>query len=223
MTDPIDRARMYVHEDVHNLANQVPDYLPNMGGHWPFSEDIRHDLVGIFGQVRPIGRWPRAVNLWEIDWPRLAGQLVEQFGEERVANPEFETWWRRSLTHRKGGFDRFMFAGAGSPPLAAIQQGERLPCLIQQKASVRRGAAGDYLASIVENATSALRGSGWRPLMWFECMHSPDTFVYFAGPDWSDVLQVAAALPAPDPAWQVSVELTSALEAWDESLYLRRG
>ena len=40
----MDRSRVYIHEDVHNLANQVSNYLPNMGGHWPFSEDIRHEI-----------------------------------------------------------------------------------------------------------------------------------------------------------------------------------
>jgi hypothetical protein len=218
----IDRSRMYLHEDVHILANQVSPYLPNMGSHWPFSEDIRHDLVGIFGQLRPCGQWPRAVNLWEVDWPRLAAQLTEQFGEARVASPEFETWWRRSLTQRKGGFDRFMFPGPGSPSLAEIQTGEQLPCVLQQKSRVRHGAAEDYLANFAERAARELAGSPWQPLMWFTCMHSAETFVYLAGPSWDGVLDVAAILPGRDPSWGQTALLTSALKPWEHSRYLQR-
>lgn len=218
----VDRTRMYIHEDVHILANQVPNYLPNMGSHWPFSEAIRHDLVGIFGQLRPCGRWPRSVNLWEVDWPRLAAQLTEQFGETRVASPEFETWWRRSLTQRKGGFDRFLFPGPGSPRLADIQAGERLPCVIQQKSRVRPGAGEDYLADFADRASEQLKGSPWRPLMWFSCMHSAETFVYLAGPSWDRVLDAAELLRGGDDSWGQVPTLTSALQAWEESLYLRR-
>jgi hypothetical protein len=42
-----------------------------------------------------------------------------------------------------------------------------------------------------------------------------------AAPDWSRVLDLADALPQPDPAWQADVE-TIALQAWAGSNYLKR-
>jgi hypothetical protein len=217
-----DRSRMYIHEDVHILPNMVAPYLPNMGGFWPFSEDIRHDLVGIFGQLRPLGQWPRSVNLWEVDWPRMAAQITQQFGETREASPKFETWWRRSLTHRKGGFDRWMFPGPGSPRLADITTGELRPCVLQQKSRVRPGASDDYLADFAGRARLELAGSGWQPMMWFSCMHSSETFVYLAGTSWDGALDAAAVLPGRDKSWEQTALLTSALKPWENSRYLQR-
>ena len=223
---------IYIHEDVVVRPGRVGAYLANQGTTWPFSDIHRYDLVAMLGQLRPFGRWPRAVNIWEADWARLWNVLGEQYSEPVPAAPEapptvpppdaaFDAWWRRSAVDREGGWDRFMRPGPGCPALVDLQHGEPRPCVVQQVIRLRSGAQTDVLAWIGEVVRPAIADTGWRPLLWLGAVHGSNVTVLLGAPVWDGVLDLARALPALDPSWD-AVVTTSALQAWGPSRYLER-
>lgn len=217
-------GRVYVHEDVFVRAHQVANYQENQGTWWSFSPDLRYDLVGIFAQLRPAGRWPRAVNLWEADWRRLTGALHEQFGEVggTARDQAHNDWFAESAGQRAGGWDRLMLPGPGSPALAELQRGEPRPCVVQQRVRLALGAQHDYLAWFGEVAAPAVEATrAWRPLMWLGALHGSTAVTYFGAPRWDALDELAACLPAPEPGWAACVE-TSLLSAWTGSGLLQR-
>ena len=217
--------RIYVHEDVYLNPGRAEQYLPNQGSHWGFSPELRWDLVGIFEQHHALGTWPRAVNLWETDWPRLAGMLTEQFGAQAppAVDPslDFTRWWLTSSGDRRGGWDRFTRPGPGSPALREIT-GPLRPCVVQQMVRLRHGARDDYLAWFGDAVPSATAGGAWQPLMWLGALHDARAIVYFASTTWRGLGELAASLPTPDAAWS-AVAHSAALRPWAQSQYLHGG
>jgi hypothetical protein len=211
--------RIYIHEDVHLLANMAPDYLDNMGPTWPFSDEVRSDLVFISAQLRPAGRWPRAATLWETTAGRLVGYLGEQHSGNVRDAEEFEQWWRRSLKHRSGGHDRFLVPGPKSPAMADLGPCGELSCLLEQVISVRSGLADEYLEWVEDAVVPSVSGTGWRGLMWLKALHGSEVYLYFAGSEWSAVDRLAGALPFPDPAFEATTS-TALLRPWAASGYL---
>jgi hypothetical protein len=213
-------SKLYLWEDVYVSAGRTPHYIQNQGNEWSFAPELRFPLFGIFGHLRPLGEAPRAVNLWELDWRRMWGFLSEQYGKVPPAH-SFEAWWTRSNVDRTGGWDRFMVPGPGCPTLEETARGVRRPCIIQQKVRLRQGAADEYLDWFSKKAKPAAVRIGWQPVKWLSALHSSFVVTMFAAPDWSRVLDLASALPQPDPAWQADVE-TIALQAWAGSNFLKR-
>ena len=218
-------SRVYVHEDVFLNPGRADEYLPNQGSTWPFDPRYRNDLVGIFEQLRPFGHWPRAVNLWESDWDRMARYLTEQFGAEPPPVDDeprdFEQWWRSSSGHRWGGWDRFMRPGPGSPGLFELA-GPPRPCVVQQTLRLRHGVLDDYLAWFGSTVPAALDGAAWQPLMWLGALHDARVIVYFASTSWRGLGELGTRLPVPDPTWG-TVAHTAALRPWAQSQYLHGG
>lgn len=214
--------RIYIHEDVHLHPRQAGAYLESVGSHFPFRSDAASELVGTWAQLRPMGRWPRAVNLWELDWERLARMVEQQYGEG-AHEPRFDEWWKRLASQRKGGWDRVLRPGPGSPDLDSLRAGPRLPCVLKHWVTVRPGAVEEYLSWVAETAAPAAEGAGWRLLMWFGAVHGAgEAIALFAAPDWSRLGDLARALPAPATDLGATVD-ASALQAWPGSRYLDRG
>jgi hypothetical protein len=209
---------LYEHEDVFTLPGQVKTYMGNMGRTWPLNEDSRFDLVGVFAQLRPCGRWPRAVNLWEMSWRKLCLATEQQYLDPR---PLMEGWWLKSNVERSGGWDRFCKPGPGSRSLGELANGPPLPCVVQQIVRLRDGAKDDYLAWVNERVAPRVAQTPWRTLMWLGALHGPMAIVYHAAPAWSALAELSSALPLPDPAWRATADSTL-LEAWNESAYLQR-
>jgi hypothetical protein len=225
MTSHGTEGHVYIHEDVVVRATRTAAYLANQGSWWSFSEEYRYDLVGIFGQLRPAGRWPRAVNLWEADWHRIEHVFDEQFGTPATQAPVDERhndWWRRSAGDRSGGWDRLMVPGPGSRALAELQEGTPRPCVVQQVIALRHGAQQDFLAWVGERVPAAVDGSGWELLMSLRALHGSTATVLYGAPTWDGVGQLAGLLPVPDPDWRPEVT-TSLLQAWEGSALLQRG
>jgi hypothetical protein len=209
---------IYGHEDVFTQPGETANYLGNQGSHWPFTEDCRYDLVGIFARLRPLGRWPRAVNLWEMTWDKMFRAMEQQFFDP---TPRLDQWWIKSNNQRSGGWDRFCTPGPGSPSLEAVATGPLRPCVVQQYVRLRAGVKDEYLAWVNESVAPSVDQSGWKTLMWMGALHGSIAIVYHAAPTWDSLLDLAPALPRPDAAWQAVVE-TSSLQAWPKSQYLQR-
>jgi len=213
---------LYLHEDVYLNPGQADDYLPNLGSKWPFDPAHRFDLVGVFEQLRPFGQWPRAVNLWEVDWDRISHVFTEQFGATappETEHQDFAKWWLTSSGERWGGWDRFMRPGPGSPALRELT-GPRRPCVVQQVVRLRHGALDDYLAWFGADVAAALEGAAWLPLLWLGALHDPRAIVYFAAESWHGLGELAQQLPVPDPQWHAAAT-TAALRPWSESAFLQ--
>jgi hypothetical protein len=215
-------GHLYIHEDVFIEPHRADAYLANQGSTWVFSEECRHDLLGIFAQLRVEGTWPRAVNLWEADWSRMVQAVTEQFGSSAQDAATFEEWWNRSLSDRTGGFDRWLRPAPDSPALADLARGPRRPCTVQQVWQVRPGAVDELLAWSGGAQAPAAEKSGWQPGVRLAALHSASAYIYWHAESWDGLLDLANALPLPDPAWHAHLD-TSCLQAWDNSLYLARG
>ena len=212
--------RFYLWEDIYIAPGRVTHYLGNMGNDWSFDPKLRYHLFGLFGHLRPMGHAPRGMNLWEGDWKRVTGMLTEQFGPKAPGHG-FEAWWMKSSVDRAGGWDRLMLPGPGSPSIAEIAKGTPRPCVIQQIVRLRQGARDEYLEWFGKKVRPAVERVGWKPIKWMGAIHSSLAITLIAAPDWSRMGDLAAAMPAPDPAWEADVE-THAMQAWAGCSYLQR-
>lgn len=211
-------AIVYEHEDVFTSAGQTGNYLANWSGFWPFSGESRWTLFGIFGQLRPSGTWPRAVNLWETTMEKFCLANEQQFFD---MTPRMDAHWLKSNTQRTGGWDRLCVPGPGSPGLRGAAQGEKRPCVIQQYVRLRNGAVDDYLEWVHERVAPRVAETGWRTLLWMGGLHSSVAIVYHAAPSWDRLVDLASAIPAPDKAWE-AISDNAALHAFPQSTYLKR-
>jgi hypothetical protein len=212
-------GRLYLHEDVYVRPGQVANYLENIGRAWPFSDDSRFDLVGTFAPLRPCSTWPRAVNVWEMDWRRAAAMFEEQFGEQTPR--QMEAWWRESLGHRTGGWDRLLRPTPGSPSLADLRGGLARPCVVQQTVRVRAGALEELLEWVDAAVAPAADAAGWQAILRLGALHGTTAMVYFAAPTWAHLLDLGPSLPLPDAGWNAVVE-SATMRAWKQSAYLAR-
>ena len=210
---------IYEHEDVFTTAGETKNYIANQGSHWPFSEDVRFQIFGIFGKLRPMGKWPRAVNLWETTVDKFCRATEQQFFDTQ---PRLDGWWIKSNHQRTGGWDRVCRPGPGSPSLKDAIQGEPRPCVVQQYVRLRNGTKDDYLAWVRESVAPRVAETGWKTMLWMASLHGPLAIVYHAAPNWDGLLDLGPTMPAPDRAWGAVAE-TSALHAWPGSAYLQRG
>jgi hypothetical protein len=209
---------IYEHEDVFTTAGQTKNYIANQGSHWPFTEDTRFSIFGIFGKLRPMGKFPRAVNLWETTVDKFCRATEQQFFD---AAPRLDGWWIKSNNQRTGGWDRICRPGPGSPSLKDAVQGVKRPCVVQQYVRLRAGTQQDYLSWVNEKVAPSVAQTGWQTMLWMGALHSSLAIVYHAAPSWDGLLDLAPALPQPDKAWG-AVSENSALYAWEGSKYLER-
>lgn len=212
--------RLYIWEDVQVCAGRITHYMPNQGNHRHFSPEAQKLCYGMFGHLRPFGRAPRCVNLWEANWRKIYFSFSEQYGKA-PPTAGFESWWMRSSVDRTGGWDRLMMPGPGVPSCAEAAQGELRPCVVEQVVRLRPGTQDEYLSWFYERVKPAAENAGWRPLVWMKAVHSPLVVTMTAAPDWSGVLDLARAMPVPESRWQAEVK-TIALQAWAGSEYLKR-
>jgi len=195
--------------------------MPNQGNEWSYSEETRYTNFGMFGHLRPMGKAPRGMNLWEADWGRIWKCFTEQFSPKGATVAHFEQWWIRSNVDRAGGWDRLMRPGPGMPTVAEVARGVPRPCVLQQIVRLRQGARDDYLAWFGAKAAPAAARVGWKAVAWMGAVHSSLAVTLIAAPDWSRFVELGRALPQPDPAWEADVD-SHAMQGWAQSNYLKR-
>jgi hypothetical protein len=214
---------VYQFNDVFITAGNTRAYEEMIGNlaraHTGFQQ-----VMGTFSVRRLAGRWPRAVNLWESTWSDLAAALPhhDPGGGSVDQPPSFGAVSDAVRYQREGGWDRFLMPAPGSPDLAALrvssgEDGPR-PCVVQLVVTLRDGMVEEYLQWLIDSHPVAAKG--WSPLMWFSAVHGPQAFVYFAGPTWTGLEQLAASWPPPPGHMRPSTE-TWLLEASPGSLYLQ--
>jgi hypothetical protein len=150
-------------------------------GAWPYMEhtvraaaDERpgFELLGTWYTMGITGRWPQVINIWEViggwdGWQRC----VEGLGLARRGNDALAGWWKKALTYRSGGFDRLLGAVPGCPGRAdLVARGVRGSVFVHEVASVRPGAALDYLAALREEWLPVASEYGLEPVGLWEVL-----------------------------------------------------
>lgn len=115
---------LYLHETIDILGAGQDAYVQSVLERAAHSESAGISrLVGVFKVIGSTHRWPRVVNLWEMDgWGHWAATLERQFLPERT-DPALAPWWARTAEFRSGGFDRILSPAVYSPSRATLVHG----------------------------------------------------------------------------------------------------
>jgi hypothetical protein len=100
---------LYLHETIDIRGDGARPYMEGV------LERARHSekagisrLVGTWQVVGSTHRWPRVVNLWELDgWEHWARSLERQFDPAKK-DAHLAPWWSSMVRYRRGGFDRIL-------------------------------------------------------------------------------------------------------------------
>lgn len=138
---------LYLHEIIDIVGTGQAAYMKTVVERAVHSqEEAISRLVGCWKVIGSTNRWPRVVNLWEMDgWSHWARTLERQFLPERT-DPTLAPWWAKATEWRSGGFDRILEPAGFSPTREQLlQSGLRSWVCIHTVARARAGKAGEYL------------------------------------------------------------------------------
>jgi len=114
---------LYLHEIIEIVGDGQRAYLDSIGERAAYSE--RQGISRLMGSWQVVGstsRWPRVVNLWEMeDWLHWAESLERQFLPGKQ-DPQLRPWWSNALQWRSGGVDRLLEPSAYSPNREQLQR-----------------------------------------------------------------------------------------------------
>jgi hypothetical protein len=216
MPDP--SAMLYLHEIIDIVGTGQASYLNTVGERARHSE--REGISRLMGTWKVIGstnRWPRVVNLWEMDgWEQWAGTLERQFVPGRI-DAALAPWWAQATEWRSGGFDRILEPTSYSPTRAALQaSGLRAWVCVQTIAQLRPGCREPYLRAIQDTLCPALAGEGLTLMGAYQVpMRSDEALVLWAAPDFRQLCAlyerrqqnaVLRSWTARTAAWRVASE-----------------
>jgi len=164
-------AKLYLHEIIHIVGTGSEPYKRHTGERVPSGP--AGALVGTWQQSGSTGRWPRVINLWEMDgWDGWAEILAYQYTPRTGQPPGLRKWWTEATRYRSGGFDRILEPAPWSPTRdEVLARGVRGRAFIQEIATCRPGAADDYLKAVAGERVQALAERGlvlagaWRTAM----------------------------------------------------------
>lgn len=167
---------LYLHETIDIVGDGQDAYLDAVARRARHSEaEGISRLVACWRVVGSTGRWPRVVNLWEMDgWTHWAATLERQFVPER-RDPALAPWWAQTAQWRRGGFDRILEPAPGSPTRAELQAaGLRAWVCEQTTLRAAPGRGGELLAAATTLLAPALRRRGIRGFGAFRVPMRPD-------------------------------------------------
>lgn len=141
---------LYLHEIIDIIGDGQQAYLDTVLERAKHSEaEGISRLVGTFRVIGSTHRWPRVVNLWEMDgWAHWAQTLERQFLPSKK-DPALGPWWSKAAQWRSGGYDRILEATDFSPRLVDLRA-KRLQAwvCVQTLTRTRPGMSDAYLDAI---------------------------------------------------------------------------
>lgn len=186
---------IYLHEVIDILGDGQAAYLDTVG------ERARHSakagisrLVGTWRVIGSTNRWPRVVNLWEMDgWEHWAATLERQFLPEKT-DPALAPWWSKAAQWRSGGFDRILEPTAWSPSLAQLQTSRlRAWVCVHTLTRTKPGASQTYLDLVASEIRPHLADAGLSLLGAFTApMRSDEVLTIWTAPDFRTLCRVYA-------------------------------
>lgn len=213
---------LYLHEIIDIIGTGQEDYLKTV------IERARHSegeglsrLVGTWKVIGSTNRWPRVVNLWEMDgWAAWAESLERQHLPEKK-DPALAPWWAKATAWRSGGFDRILEPAPYSPTVAELRRRafKAWVCVhsIIRVATGQRGAflnaAGDRLRTLLESEGLLLMGAYSVPMV------SDEVILLAAAPDFRLLCSLHERRRT-HPGWRQWVRDSAALWHSYETMWL---
>jgi hypothetical protein len=184
---------LYLHEIIDIIGTGQEAYLDTVGERAVHSE--REGLSRLVGTWKVIGsthRWPRVVNLWEMDgWQQWAETLERQhFPEKKDA--ALAPWWAKATQWRRGGFDRILEPSAYSPTRDELRA-RRLKAWVCVHTVVRLfpGKVSEYLTAVDTILRPLLESRGLTLMGAYAVpMRSDEVLVLWAAPDFRHLCAV---------------------------------
>jgi hypothetical protein len=186
---------LYLHEIIDIIGDGQQAYLDTVGERARHSE--REGLSRLMGCWRVIGstnRWPRVVNLWEMDsWDQWAGSLERQFLPEK-RDPQLAPWWTAATKWRSGGFDRILEPTGYSPPRSELAaRGLKAWVCVHTIVRLTVGGRGEYLHLVGDSLKPRLEARGLTLLGAYGApMRSDEAVILWAAPDFRHLCKVYA-------------------------------
>jgi hypothetical protein len=178
---------LYLHEIIDIIGTGQEAYLQTVG------ERARHSeaegisrLMGTWKVIGSTNRWPRVVNLWEMDgWEHWAGALERQFLPEKI-DRDLAPWWAKATEWRSGGFDRILEPAPCSPTRAdLLARGLRSWACTHTIVRVKPGCREQYLAAVGADLRDELERRGFTLFGAYAApMRSDEAVVIWAAPDF---------------------------------------
>ncbi len=178
---------LYLHETIDIIGDGQQAYLDSVGERASHSE--RQGLSRLMGTWKVIGstaRWPRVVNLWEMDsWSHWAEALERQFIPEK-RDPHLGPWWSKATQWRSGGFDRILEPAAYSPTRDELRAlGLRAWVCVQSIVRLTPGQRRPYLDAVGGELRPLLEARGLTLMgAYVVPMRSEEAIVIWAAPDF---------------------------------------
>jgi hypothetical protein len=186
---------LYLHEIIDIIGTGQEPYLQSVGERARHSEAAGISrLMGTWKVIGSTHRWPRVVNLWEMDgWAHWAAALERQFVPD-AADPHLAPWWAKATEWRSGGFDRILEPTAYSPSRAEIaDRGIRAGVCVQTIVQLLPGLRASYLDAVGETLVPLLAARDLTLLGAYAAPMRPDEAVLlWAAPDFRHLCNLYA-------------------------------
>jgi hypothetical protein len=178
---------LYLHEIIDIVGTGQEAYLRTVAERGRHSErEGISRLVGTWKVIGSTNRWPRVVNLWEMDgWEHWAEGLERQFLPAKT-DPGLAPWWAKATEWRSGGFDRILEPTAYTPTRAALcERGLKAWVCVHSIVQLQPGRRDAYLAAVGETLQSALEERGLVLMGAYAVpMRSDEAVLLWAAPDF---------------------------------------
>src|SRR5262249_17874142 len=151
-------------------------------------------MMGCWKVIGSTNRWPRVVNLWEMDgWDNWAGTLERQFLPEKK-DAQLAPWWSAATKWRSGGFDRILEPTTFSPTRAALAARKlRAWVCVHSIVHLHPGKRDAYLVAVGEQLRPLLEARGLTLMGTYSVpMRSDEALVLWAAPDFRALCNVFA-------------------------------
>jgi hypothetical protein len=186
---------LYLHEIIDIIGDGQRAYLETVAERAAHSEAA--GLSRFFGAWRVIGstgRWPRVVNLWEMDgWAHWSQTLERQFLPESQ-DPTLAPWWSRAAQWRSGGFDRILEPASFAPTRDALREdGLKAWVCVHTIQRLRPGAAATYLGMLGTTLLPLLESRGLALMGAYQnALQSDEVVTLWAAPTFAMLCELYA-------------------------------
>jgi len=184
---------LYLHEIIDIIGDGQAAYLDSIGERAAHSgRQGTSRLMGSWRVVGSTGRWPRVVNLWEMDsWAHWARSLDRQFLPGKQ-DPQLAPWWSKATQWRSGGMDRILEPATYSPTREQLRS-RGLKAWVCEQTLVRLypGQRDAYLRAVGERLCPLMASWGVELLGAYTApLRSDEALTLWAAPDFDTLCAV---------------------------------
>ncbi|HYD48124.1 MAG TPA: hypothetical protein VEB21_07250, partial [Terriglobales bacterium] len=178
-------------------------------------------LMGTWKVIGSTNRWPRVINLWEMDgWDHWAQALERQFLPEKQ-DEQLAPWWTKATEWRSGGFDRILVPEPWSPSRDQLRaEAQRAWVCTHTIVRLITGKQPNYLDIVASELRPLLERRGlWLFGAYSAPMRSDEAILIWAAPDFRALCDLYAAWES-DSELQAYSKRVAALEQESETMWM---